>query len=88
METELRIRPGSVEWREIDGEIVLLDVASSAYLAVNASGSVLWPALIEGTTHEALVTTLQEIFGAEESDAIRDVDAFVADLGRRDLLAR
>lgn len=88
METKLRIRPGAVEWREVDGEIVLLDVASSAYLAVNASGSVLWPALIEGTTHEALVTSLQETFGVEESDAICDVDAFVADLRRRELLGR
>ena len=34
---DVRVRPG-VEWRQVDDEIVALDLATSVYLGVNGTG--------------------------------------------------
>ena len=82
----LRLRVGAVEWREVDGEVVALDLTSSSYLAVNPSGAVLWPALDAGTTREMLVSRLVEAFEIPQGQASRDVDAFLSELRRLGLL--
>ena len=41
----LRLRPEAVHFREVDGEIVAVDVAGGEYVAVNRSGSMLWSGL-------------------------------------------
>ena len=47
MSRSLRIRPGVVEWRQLEEEIVAVDTRQSTYMAVNRSGALLWPALLE-----------------------------------------
>jgi hypothetical protein len=86
MTESLRLRPGALEWREIDGEIVALDVRRSVYLAVNESGAILWPALAEGATEDDLTGRLQEAFDLDADRARQDLDAFVAMLREHDLL--
>jgi hypothetical protein len=81
------LRDGALDWREVEGELVALDLRESRYLAVNRTGKVLWAALAEGATREDLAERLDETFGIERSRAERDVDAFIADLDSRGLLA-
>ena len=50
MTEPLRVRADALEWREVDGEIVALDLRRSVYLAINPSGALLWPALVEGAS--------------------------------------
>jgi len=88
MNRELRIRPGSVEWRELEQEVVAVDTRRSIYMAVNRSGAILWPALLEGTTFDELVERLSESYGLDRDAAQRDVDAFVRALDDQDLLER
>ncbi len=82
----VRLISGAVEWREVDGEVVVLDLARSAYLAVNESGTALWTLLAEGATREALAARLRDGFGLEPERAAADVDAFLADLAGRGLV--
>lgn len=82
----LRLRANDVAWREIDGEVVLLDLKSSVYISVNAAGSVLWKLLAQGATWDQLRGGLVSAFGIEESRAAADVDAFVAMCRERGLL--
>lgn len=82
----IRVRDGAVAWREVDGEIILMDVASSRYLGVNRTGTVLWPALIEGTTRDELVERLVARYGVDAGQAGTDVDAFLTTCGQQDLL--
>ncbi len=49
----LRLRSDALAWREIEGQIVSVDLRGSVYLATNRTGAALWPALVEGTTPEA-----------------------------------
>ena len=85
---KLKLRDGAVAWQEIDGETVLLDVATSCYLGVNPSGTLLWSALAAGATRGELVERLRRQFEITEAQAAADVDHFLADCARRNLLSR
>jgi hypothetical protein len=85
--TKLRLRHDALEWREIEDEVIAVDVRTSTYLSTNGSGTVLWRALAEGATREQLVAVLQTSFGVETARAEEDVDQFVSHLRERELLA-
>ncbi|TQN37944.1 coenzyme PQQ synthesis protein D (PqqD) [Blastococcus colisei] len=76
-EGELRVRRDAAVWREIDGETVVLDVASGSYLGLNATGSQLWGALVEGASRADLVSLLVQHFAVTPEEAGRDVDQFL-----------
>jgi hypothetical protein len=86
--SELRLRRSSLQWLDADGEIVALDEEALVYLSANESGALLWQALAAGTSREVLVGALVDTFGIDPAQAGRDVDAFLAELERRDLLER
>jgi hypothetical protein len=85
--TRLQLRDDGLKWREIDGELVAVDVLTSTYVSANPSGMALWQALAKGATREALVDELVDSYGIDRERAGGDVDAFLDDLRRRDLLA-
>jgi hypothetical protein len=84
--TELRLQGSSVDWREVDGELIALARAESVYLAGNASAAILWRALADGTTETNLAALLVSTYGISAEAARTDVAAFLADLGARGLL--
>jgi hypothetical protein len=84
----LRLREDAVRWREIDREVVAVDVESSVYLSANESGVLLWRRLAEGTTREVLVDELARTYGLETEQAAADVDSFLGALETRNLLER
>jgi hypothetical protein len=82
----IKLRQGSAVWREVDGETVVLDVASASYLGVNAAGSLLWPALERGTDQDELVDLLVSTFGQTRERAVDEVTAFLDVCRQRGLL--
>lgn len=82
----LRLRGDRLSWRVLDGEVVALDAAASAYLGANQSGAILWELLAAGTTRPELATALVDRYGLDRATAEADVDRFVADLRAADLL--
>jgi hypothetical protein len=86
MSDHLRLRPDAVAWREVDGEVIALGLESSTYFGTNASATMLWKRLAEGTTRAELVGELAATFGLEPAHAQADVDAFLDDLRSRGLL--
>jgi hypothetical protein len=85
--TKLRLRDDALEWREIEDEVIAVDVRTSTYLGTNGSGTVLWRALAEGATRGELVAALEESFGIPRTRAEEDVDRFVEHLREQELLA-
>ena len=79
---------GDIDWREIDGEVVVLDRREGRYLAVNPSGAVLWPALVDGTTEDGLVERLVARYPIDRDRAQTDVRAFLDWLTGHGLLER
>lgn len=86
MTKQLRLRADAVPWRDVDGEVVALDLDSSTYFGTNRSGSVLWMRLADGATRSELVRSLTDAFDVDEDRAKAEVDAFVEDLRTRGLL--
>ena len=84
--TVIRLRTETIKWREIDGEVVAIDVAKSAYLSSNSAGAILWQMLSTGATRDELAAKLVDSFEIDRTRAVTDVDAFLADLVARDLL--
>lgn len=84
----LRLRDADLPWRAVEGEVVALDARTSEYLAINESGAALWEALAQGTDGARLAEILIERFSRERSLAEKEVDAFLAALAERGLLAR
>lgn len=82
----VRLVQDAVEWRRVEGEIVALDLRDSMYLSINASGTVLWPLLVDGTDQDTLVDELLDTYDIERPAAERDVDAFLSMLRERDLV--
>lgn len=82
----LRIRREGVAWSDLGTEIVLLDLRSSTYFSVRDTGAFLVNALVEGASAQALVDRLLGHYDTTEAIARRDVEEFLGELSRRDLI--
>jgi hypothetical protein len=82
----MKLRVDDITWREIDSDLVILDLRSSTYLTANASGTVLMRQLTEERTMRQLVQALVDAFGIPALRAQADVQAFVGELDERGLL--
>jgi hypothetical protein len=83
----LRLQRERVDWREIDDEIVALDLENSTYLSINRTGRLIWPALERGATRDELVEALTSTYGVDRERAAADLDVFLAQLRERGLLS-
>lgn len=84
---QLRLRGGEeLIWREIEGQVVVLDGRTWEYISVNETGRALWDLLVEGTTKDGLVAFLLENYEVSPEMAQADVEAFLATLRDKDLL--
>ena len=83
---ELRLRIDLIDWREIAGELVALELETATYLAANQSGVLLWQELVAGSTRAKLVDRLVTEYGIDDGQAGIDVDRFLDELRERDLL--
>lgn len=86
-ERTFQLRDEELEWREVEGEIVALDLRESTYLSVNKTGTALWPHLTAGASRDELVAVLASRYGVDTEAAARDVDAFLHTLEEKGLLA-
>ena len=84
--TTFRLREDAVRWREIDRDVVAIDLGNSAYIGMNESGVVLWRRLAKGTTREQLIDELVNAFDIEPDRAANDVQGFLDELVARNLL--
>lgn len=84
--TQLKLRTTDLHWREIDDEVIALEAQAATYVAANPAGTLLWRALVDGTTRDALADVLVEAYGIDREQALTDSDRFVAELAARGLL--
>ena len=86
-EPVLKLESSQVEWRHFGDEVVLLDLRTSTYLSTNPAATLLWRRLESGATRTHLIEALVEDYEVEPDTAAKDVDAFLEDCRRRELLA-
>jgi hypothetical protein len=81
------IRADGVSWREIDGEIVVLELGRASYIQLNRSAGLLWRSLSSGATAASLAAGLMTAFGIDRQTANADVAEFLEMCRAHDLLA-
>jgi Coenzyme PQQ synthesis protein D (PqqD) len=84
--SELKLRQGATEWREVEDRVLVLDLEDSDYLIVNRTGAAVWPALVAGTTREELIELLTSDFDVDPESAAANLDEFLSTLRERRLL--
>ena len=81
------IDPARVQWRVVDGEAVVVDVASTYYYGLNRTGTVVWRLLAErAMSREDLVACLASEYGRAPAEVDADVGALLEDLVRERLV--
>lgn len=83
----MRLSP-NIHWREIDGQVVVLDPRRGRYLSVNTAGAALWPALLAGSDEDELTGVLVDRYGITPERAGADLSAFLRWLEQKELLER
>ncbi|WP_250443467.1 PqqD family protein [Actinotalea sp. C106] len=83
----MKLRTEDVTWQEIDGELVILDLAQSSYLTTNKTGAFLANLLLEETDEAALTRALAAEYEIPEEEAAADVRTFLEELTALSLLA-
>ncbi|HTW97265.1 MAG TPA: PqqD family protein [Acidimicrobiales bacterium] len=72
------VKRAGVSWREVEGEVIVLDVAASEYFALNRSASFLWSALgDDGASPKTLADALSNRYGVSAEQAAGDVATFL-----------
>ena len=85
---KLQLSLDDVVWREVGDELVVLELATSAYLTLNGTAKKLWLSLAEGSTIDGLVEMLVERYRIVRGQAQSDVESFVSALADRELLVQ
>jgi hypothetical protein len=76
-----------VIFRQVESDAVLLDTRRGTYFGLNETGTLLWRALDPGPASMAdLESTLTRAFGGAPAALRVDLEAWVLDLERSDLL--
>jgi hypothetical protein len=83
-----RQRANDLSWREIDEEVIILDLGSATYLKLNPAGAVLWKLLEPGATLGELTTMLADHFGLDTQEAQGDAVAFLEDCTTKGIVER
>jgi hypothetical protein len=80
--------PPEVLAAHLGNEAVLLDLSAKRYYRLNESAAVVFRALEEGEGRDGAIHRLIAAFEVSEPDAASAVDALLADLSVRGLVAR
>lgn len=83
----LRLREQGLNWQVVGDQVVVLDLHSSQYLEINASGALLFCRVADGATLEDLAAELEQRYALTPQRATSDAEAFVRRLSEAGLLA-
>jgi hypothetical protein len=74
--------------RELDGEVLVLDLRTSLYFGMTGTAARIWQLLEAGGTRESIVAALAQEYGGDAAVIAADVDRFLSDLVARGLVDR
>ncbi|MFH0940409.1 MAG: PqqD family protein [Candidatus Omnitrophota bacterium] len=88
MSQELRCfkRNNDVFFKEIEGELYLVDPYRRKLIQINPAGLEIWRLLDGGHSLPTVIAVIEEKFDCNPIDAKRDVVSFVSELEKRELV--
>ncbi len=79
-------RNGTVLWRELDGEAVLLDPAEGCTYNLNRVGTLIWKLLDGNHTASDIASAICQEFEVEYEQALQDMERLFDELRHHKLL--
>ena len=73
--------------RELDGDVVILDVTSGRYFSINDVGALIWDRLEHDTDKDTLVEAVTSEFNVDKDTAKADIDALLDQLTEAGLIS-
>ena len=73
-------------WKEIDGEVVLLNPKSGDYFGLNSVGASFWERVGDGGSMDDITTILLEEFEVEEAILRNDLEDLIKKMEEKNLL--
>lgn len=87
MSEQYRARQEELSWREVEGEIVLLDERDWTYLHLNGTGATIWKSLAdESASLAAVVDAVTAEYDVDRATAEADARALLDQLAERGLI--
>lgn len=83
---KLQLKVDDVVWREVEDELVILELSTSTYVTLNGSAKFLWETLTNGCTLDELVMSLIGRYSISTDQALSDIESFISALDERDLI--
>jgi hypothetical protein len=75
-----------VVFRDLEGEAVILDLASGTYFGLNEVGTRIWRLVDEGRDASQIVDIMASEYQADRATIVRDVERLLDDLRTRRLI--
>ena len=82
----VEILDADIVWRELDGEVVILNLATGYYYGLEGAGNDIWRLLIEHGSTDKVVEVLAEEYDVDTARLKGDVHALVDDLARKSIV--
>ena len=79
--------PDDVVFRDLDGEGVLLNLATGTYFGLNTTGTRVWHLVQDGKTLDEVVAALVDDFQVSVETATADVAALLDELAAKGLVS-
>jgi hypothetical protein len=75
-----------VIWRDLGGDVVILNVETGVYFGLDGSGGQIWRELVEHGSIEKTFASLKQQFDVEPDELHRDLDALMDQLVEKRLV--
>ncbi|HLH76076.1 MAG TPA: PqqD family protein [Candidatus Binataceae bacterium] len=75
-----------IVWRDLDGEVVILNLESGIYFGLEGSGNDIWRLLAQGCSRTQIVEQLSADYEVSPEQARTDLDRFLAELSAKGLV--
>jgi hypothetical protein len=85
-EEDMLKRNGTVLWRELDGEAVLLDPAEGCTYNLNRVGTLIWKLLDGNHTSSDIASAICQEFEVEHEQALQDIERLFDEMHQHKLL--
>ncbi len=82
-EQRIALKIDDLTWREVQDELLVLDMATTTYLTLNGSAKVLWECLVDGATLTEMAGALVDRYGIDTGRARVDAEEFLQVLEER-----
>jgi hypothetical protein len=73
-------------WRDLNGELVVLNSKNGDYHMMNEVGRIIWLAMAEKKNTEEIQSLITEEYDVDSKTALNDIQNFIENMTRRGLL--